>query len=370
MRLLHTADWQIGMRAKHVGPRAERVRAERLAAARRAIDAANGQAVDFVLVAGDTFEDNAVDRVLVQQVADVLAGFAGPVYLIPGNHDPAEAGSVWDHPAWAAHANLHVLARPEPVDVPGGVLYPCPLHAKHSMDDPTRWIDATGEARIAIGLAHGHLEGIPQDQPEHPIARDAATRAGLDYLALGHWHSFKQMDTRTVYSGTHEPTGFGERDSGNVLVVEIDRRGATPRIEPIHTGGLEWLSWQESIREAGELAQVRQRIEKIVDHERTLLEIVLSGVFPAADRGELARIEELVAARFVAGRVDATALRLAPEDGAWAEALGAGPLREAARRLAEWADPDFAGPRPEGATPEVAQRARLELFALLDEGPQ
>jgi DNA repair exonuclease SbcCD nuclease subunit len=51
-------------------------------------------------VAGDTFEDNGVDRVIVQKVADILAGFVGPVYVIPGNHDPLVPGSVRDHPAW------------------------------------------------------------------------------------------------------------------------------------------------------------------------------------------------------------------------------------------------------------------------------
>ena len=48
---------------------------------------------------------------------------------------------------------------------------------------------ADGSGAIAVGLAHGTVEGVPQDPPEFPIARDAAARAGLDYLALGHWHS-------------------------------------------------------------------------------------------------------------------------------------------------------------------------------------
>jgi len=369
MRLLHTADWQIGMQAAQVGAGAERVRAERLAAARRVARLADDRSVDLVLVAGDTFEDNGVDRVLVQQVADILAAFAGPVYLIPGNHDPAVPGSVWEHPAWAAPGNLHVLTRAEPVDVPGGVLYPCPLHEKHGAADPTLWIDAAGQSAIAIGLAHGHLEDIPQEEREYPIARDAARRAGLDYLALGHWHSTRvSPDQRTAYSGTHETTEFGERDSGNVLVVEIDGRGATPRIERIPTGGLTWLRWEEAVRAAGDLAAVRARVESIENVERTLLDLRLSGVFPAADRDELARIRELVEARFTLfGRVDSDALRVAPDDDAWLAALGDGPVLTAARQLQRWADPENTDPRPEGATPEVAKEALLELFALADE---
>jgi hypothetical protein len=41
-----------------------------------------------------------------------------------------------------------------------------------------------------------------------------------------------------AYSGTHEPTKLGERDSGNVLLVEVQAPGAPPQLETIPTGGL------------------------------------------------------------------------------------------------------------------------------------
>ena len=82
MRFLHTADWQIGMKASHVGEAGTRIRDERLEAARRVVGAARSAATDFILVAGDTFEDNGVDRVLVQKLADILAAFGGPVYSL------------------------------------------------------------------------------------------------------------------------------------------------------------------------------------------------------------------------------------------------------------------------------------------------
>lgn len=109
MKFLHTADWQIGMKAVHVGAVSQRVRDERLAAARRVVRAARDAHAEFILVAGDTFEDNGVDRVLIQRVADILAEFGGPVYVMPGNHDPLVPGSVWEHPAWKSHEKIHVL---------------------------------------------------------------------------------------------------------------------------------------------------------------------------------------------------------------------------------------------------------------------
>ncbi len=40
-------------------------------AARRVVGAARDSGADFILVAGDTFEDSGVDGVLVQRVADI-----------------------------------------------------------------------------------------------------------------------------------------------------------------------------------------------------------------------------------------------------------------------------------------------------------
>ena len=49
LRFLHTADWQIGMKASHVGEAGTRVRDERVAAARRVVEAARAAGVEFTL---------------------------------------------------------------------------------------------------------------------------------------------------------------------------------------------------------------------------------------------------------------------------------------------------------------------------------
>ena len=373
MKFLHTADWQIGMRAAHVGAVGLQVREARLHAARRVIEVAEREQAEFIVVAGDTFEDNAVDRVLVQRVADILGSFrGGPVFIISGNHDPLVPGSVWEHPAWSSHSCLRVLRDATPVTVPGGKLFPAPLHEKHSPADPTAALDASSESGIAVGLAHGTVQGVDQGEPDYPIARNAAERAGLDYLALGHWHSFATYDdagsgARMAYSGTHETTKFGERDSGNAILVEISARGAVPRLTPHRTGGLIWRQLERDIREAGDLRRVREEIEAFGDADQTLVDVRLSGVLASAEQQELTRIAELIAARFLYGRNDTARLLPAPDDESWLANLPAGTVCEAARQLQVWSDPNFSGPRPPEATAEVAARALIELFALSQE---
>jgi hypothetical protein len=169
MKFLHTADWQIGMRAAHVGAAGTRVREERLSAALRVIDAARDAGAEFVVVCGDTFEDNGVDRVLVQKVADILGEFGGPVYVIPGNHDPFMPGSVWEHPAWRSSDNVCVLREETLIEVSVGTLFPCPAREQHSGKDPTAWIPVGDSRGIRVGLAHGTVEGVYQEEPDYPI---------------------------------------------------------------------------------------------------------------------------------------------------------------------------------------------------------
>ena len=374
MKFVHTADWQIGMKAAHVGAVGARVRDVRLETARRVIEAAATHGAEFILVAGDTFEDNGVDRVLVQKAADILADSAVPVFVIPGNHDPLVPGSVWDHPAWGEGEKVRVLKAAEPVEIPGGRLYPCPVLEKHSRKDPTAWIDAAGKDGLRIGIAHGTVEGMPQVEPDHPVPRDAALRAGLDYLALGHWHSTALYEdaagvVRMAYSGTHETTRFGERDSGNILVVEISGAGAPPVVTRVKTGALAWLTLDEEIRQAGDLARVCALVEQEEDPDKTLIEVRLSGLLPGSVGPELGRLKEVLESRFLFHRLDSGGLRPAPEDASWLEGLPQGVLREAALELRALAAAESAAgatdPEEEGDSPRIAAQALMELYTLV-----
>jgi predicted phosphodiesterase len=394
VRFLHTADWQIGMKAADLGEAGEKLRAERLHAALRVIEAARSHAVDFLVLAGDTFEDNAVDRVLVRKVADILGSAGCPVYIVPGNHDPLVPGSIWDHTAWTATPNVHVLREEVAVEVPGGTLFPCVCREKHARRDPTAWIPAEPAAGqgIRIGLAHGTVEGIDLQEAEYPVPRDAATRRRLDYLALGHWHSFGTFEAndgarRMAYAGTHEPTKFGERDSGNVILVEIGASGAAPRLTPIPTGRFTWTQMSPEIRVAADLARVVREVEQIAEPGSRLLDLRFRGVIPAAEMAEYAdlraSLRELLSARLFFHRLDESAVRLVPGDDSWIDQVPPGALRAAAVRLFELAafpSPaggaprggglSDAGPLEEGVTPEIANRALIEFYTILMEVPR
>lgn len=371
MKFVHTADWQMGMKAAQAGEAGARVREERLESARALLETAAEKGAEFILVAGDTFEDNGVDRVLVQKVSDMLGSFPGPVHVIPGNHDPLVPGSVWEHSSWGSRENIRISRSAEPREIPGGVLYPCPVLEKHSGADPTSWIDTSGAEGIKLGLAHGTVEGIQTDEPDYPVPLDAADRLGLDYLALGHWHSLTEFagaggTVRTAYCGTHEPTRFGERDSGQALLVTIGSAGEAPVLERVRTARLEWLSMDEELSVEGDLERVRREIEQVEAPEDKLVRLVLKGLVRLRETGELERLGELIAARFLYGSIDYSNLRPVPETEQLLEVIPPGILMDAAKRILEFADPSCEE-RPEGVSPEVATQALLELYASATE---
>ena len=349
MHFLHTADWQIGMKAAATGGAASAVRQARLAAAARVVALEAG----FLLVAGDTFEDNAVDRALVQQTGEILARFRGPVFIVPGNHDPLLPGSVWEHPVWGQYSNLTVIREAAAYAVPGGTLLAAPLRETHSRRDPTACLaDIERPAGAVVAMSHGTVEGIDAATEHHPIARDACRRAGADYLALGHWHSTAIYPDaagvgRMAYCGTHETTKFGERDSGNVLRVRID---GTPRIEGIRTGTLRWYSLEESVQAPGDVAALRDRVGALP--EGALVKLAIRGLLHPEEAGLLRQLDEM-RGRFLYLSVDTESLRPAAAEG-WEDALPVGAVRLAARRLRERASSGDA----------VAAEALLELQAL------
>jgi DNA repair exonuclease SbcCD nuclease subunit len=245
------------------------------------------------------------------------------------------------------------------------MLYPCPAREKHSGRNPTSWIPQEQTKDFRVAVAHGTVEGIRQDEPDFPIPRDAVEGTRLDYIALGHWHSFASYPAadgaiRMAYSGTHETTRFGERDSGNVLIVELAEIGAPPSITPIRTGGLTWTSIEENVHEPGDLSRLKAQLETLSNPDSTLVEVSVSGLIAAHDRAELEHIEDILTSRFVSGRLDVSRLRPSPEDDTWLAGIPPGVVREAADRLRKAA---AAGDE----SSESAARALMELYSLAGE---
>src|SRR5271154_6155106 len=50
---------------------------------------------DIVLLAGDTFDNHMVTTATIDRAGRLLADAGLPIVILPGNHDPATADSIW-----------------------------------------------------------------------------------------------------------------------------------------------------------------------------------------------------------------------------------------------------------------------------------
>lgn len=365
MKLLHTADWQIGKRYGQFNPEEAALLAEaRFDVVSRIADLASSQGANLVLVAGDVFDAQGVSDRTVLRLFQLISGFAGPWVMIPGNHDAGLAESVWTRAArlGAIPANVHVCLRPEPLMLndPGVVILPAPLTQRHTYEDLTRWFDsvATPEGVPRIGLAHGSVQGILAEDIDatNPIAADRAGIAQLDYLALGDWHGTKQIDARTWYSGTPETDRFRNNESGQVLLVEIAAPGNVPAVTPMPTGRYRWRDIERELQLASDVPAFVQKLETFdVDD---VVQLKLSGgvnleghlAVSCAIGQTRARTRSLVA--------DLSELRLLPTDDDLRELHADGYLGEVIADLRA---------QEEGGDAELARDALALLAGILDE---
>lgn len=311
LKLLHTADWHLGRRFSAFDPDDEKkLTRARLQVLDNIFALAHQHAVDAILCAGDLFEHPAPEDHWWKPLAQKLSAMPSPiqVVLLPGNHDPLVAGSVW-HPAHPFRAALpcwvHVVDRDD-FTLPLGdsaILHARPCRSQAGQDDlamalPAR---AAGDERIRIGLVHGSTFDMADAQTNFPIAKDAAQKRGFDYLAIGDTHSYRVVPPGAVppvvYPGAPEATSFGEPGAGNVVLVfaSLSRR-VRVEAKPV----AQW-HWEE--RTVKSLAELRE-VASLPRLGSKVLRLVLDARLTAPELAESERIlEQLAGTSAVSGRV-------------------------------------------------------------------
>ncbi len=304
MKFLHTADWQLGMTRHFLDAEAQ----SRYSAARREAVAALGPlaaetGAEFVVVAGDVFDANQLAPRVVSQSLEAMRAIKVPVYLLPGNHDPLDASSVYTSALFARECpdNVTVLDRAGVWQATQGVqIVAAPWRSKKPTADLTAEVlaglPADGTARIL--LAHGAVDVLDpdRDNPAH-IGMDRLTaalrRSAVHYVALGDKHSRTAVGDsgRVWYSGSPEVTNYDHReaDSGHVLVVDVDLD------DPAHPVGVEsrtvgtwrFLTLRREVNDSRDIADLDLNLDHLTGKDRTVVQLGLVGTLTVTDRAAL-----------------------------------------------------------------------------------
>jgi len=304
MRFLHTADWQLGMTRHFLAGDAQ----PRYSAARRDAVAGLGAlaaevGAEFVVVAGDVFEHNQLAPQVISQSLEAMRAIGIPVYLLPGNHDPLDASSVYTSALFTAECpdNVVVLDRAGVHQVrPGCEIVAAPWRSKAPTTDLVAEVlgDLSPAPVTRVLVAHGGVDILDPDRDKPSLIRlaeldDALAGGAVHYVALGDKHSLTQVGSsgRVWYAGSPEVTNFDDVESnpGHVLVVDIDESdaGRAVTVTPRHIGHWQFITMRRQVDNGRDIADLDMNLDLMTAKDRTVVRLALSGSLTVTDRAAL-----------------------------------------------------------------------------------
>ena len=303
VKFLHTADWQLGMARHYLSHDAQaRFSGARLDVIDQMARLAVNEQCEFVVVCGDVFESNQVQRQVLVRSFEKMGAFPQlNFFLLPGNHDPLDASSIYSSPTFVERcpANVKVLQGFEPVQaVPGVELIPAPWPNKHPTTDLVEiacgGLKQNDPLRIVVG--HGAIDSMspnPNDPKVISLERlEERISAGLiHYVALGDRHSTTNVGTtdRVFYSGAPEPTDYDETNPGNVLIVDLGAGHVDVAVKHLGTWRFLRRDWQISSDE--DIEALEEWLINLEDKDRTIVKLSMVGQVSVDQK---ARLDELL----------------------------------------------------------------------------
>lgn len=212
------------------------------------VEKAEQEGCDIFAVTGDLFDNcSSIRKSDVERVVRILAGFAGRVLVLPGNHDYYTGEEkVWkdfDDALRTCDNNIIRLDRfePYPIEIAEEtvVIYPAFCRSKHSRENNLGWIKEMSvpkNGQINIGMAHGAIEGVTPDmQKEYFLMTEPELQAiPMDVWLVGHTHipypgglsEDEEIGGYRIFNaGTHAQTDLHNNTRGYGFIISVDKQG-------------------------------------------------------------------------------------------------------------------------------------------------
>lgn len=278
VRFLHTADIHLGSPLQTVGAESERLQ-QQLADAtytafERIIDTAISEAVDFVLVAGDLYDQESrsvrANEFVVEQF-ERLADAGIPAYVCYGNHDPVDRATEFFELPETVHefsaAEAEEAVYPDE-DAPEARIWGQSYRSRSDDRKMPYHYRPADDSVPNIGVLHTGLN--PDGSRYVPCSTgDLTDREEIHYWALGHIHttSVRHTSPPVLYPGIPQGRQITESGGGGCFLVEIEP-GLEPEIEFIPTSPIVWQRVSVSV----DPSSVGTEFETVGDLEEHLLD--------------------------------------------------------------------------------------------------
>ena len=285
LKIIHTGDIHLDSAFSRLDSRHAEIRRNELRAAFTSMmTSAKMNGADLMLIAGDLFDSQFVTRETAALLCREFASFGKPVFIAPGNHDPAVPKSFWFRTSLPE--NVKVFTEPElssfNLDELNVTVYGWGFNAPDLEKSPLT--DKTAADRSRINLLVCHCDTLSRVSSDCPVTDEELRAFGADYSALGHIHNPPAAsEDPWCYSGCLEPRGFDETGIKGACMVEIDKKDgeAHVSVRRIRFAKRRYEKGEISVDGAASQSDVREAVDAFVRQmhygEDTLLSLTLTG---------------------------------------------------------------------------------------------
>ncbi len=302
LRFIHTSDWQLGFKRAFLSDAQSNFTEARRNAVEKLCQIAIKERCQFIVVAGDAFENEDVDNSIIIQTWESLKDVKIPVYLLPGNHDPVD---IYNKPKFknAIPKNVTVIRDSKPIPLGADVeIIGAPWKYKDTWKnaDPVKSLtdDITSQTSFLtkrILIAHGQVDTFSPHNYNisSKNAQQSIEEGKLTYIALGDRHSVTRVGkTQNIYySGTPEVTRYTETKPGYVLVVDIDDNKQV-NVEEVRVGEWQFIEKEFNINSSENLSEFEAYMEGIENKKNTVIKLKFNGIVSIPDNDKLEQILE------------------------------------------------------------------------------
>lgn len=236
MKIIHTADLHIDskMESNLSKEQAIKRRGEILSSFEGMVDYASDNGVEIILICGDMFDKLNVRKTATRAVLDIITSHPDIKFLyLRGNHDcdafdaelmEVNPGNIFlfTGDSWTSYEFGDVVITGREIN---------------DENHTSLYSDLVlNVSKLNIVMLHGQEAMYDGPDKTHVINIKSLRGKYIDYLALGHIHSYKKdrLDERGVYcySGCLEPRGFDECGTKGFVLLETTEEGISSEFIP------------------------------------------------------------------------------------------------------------------------------------------
>lgn len=354
MKIIHCADLHLdsGLQTHLSREKAKLRRDELLRNFGRLADYADEHDVEVILIAGDLFDRDTVSELTGNMVLAVIAAHPGiRFYYLRGNHDTGDClgrhaqdalpgnlfffGSGWKTYAEGKNGGISIagieLTRKNSASAHASLrLDPESFNIVMLHGQIESGVDTVPEETADSAGVRGYTANAGRNGNAGSISLRALRGKGIDYLALGHIHSWKRerLDGRGIYCypGCLEGRGFDESGGHGFALLEIEEGKHVLRQQFVPFAQRTLHALDVDVTGCRTTAQMTERIRERVSQEgctaKDMADVTLRGDLDVDCEKDTGYMESVLAGWFFFAKLrDRTSLQICLEDYLYDESL-------------------------------------------------